>query len=148
MELFVERKPSVNGDTVGDLYIDGVRFCFTLEDQIREQPGVPVAQWKVAGATAIPQGHYHVLWTYSNRFKHNTLQVMDVPGFSGIRIHSGNTGADTEGCLLVGYKLDGTDIKGGTSGPARDALNAKVVPVLESGGDVYITFANPQNQAS
>ena len=148
MELFVERTPSQNGDTIGSLFIDGVRFCYTLEDEIREQPGVPVEQWKVAGSTAIPQGHYHVIWTYSNRFKHNTLQVMDVPGFSGIRIHSGITDADTEGCLLVGYGLDGTHIKHGTTQPARDALNAKVLPVLEGGGDVYITFANPQNQAS
>ena len=57
---------------------------------------------KVKGHTAIPKGLYEIMWTYSNRFKRYTPQIMKVPGFDGIRIHSGNTDADTEGCVLLG----------------------------------------------
>ena len=96
MEMVLQREPTVDGATLGELFIDGVHQCYTLEDEVRT-PGV-----KVPGATAIPAGRYRVTITQSARFGRMMPLVNDVPGFEGIRIHLGNTAADTEGCLLVG----------------------------------------------
>jgi len=82
--------------TVGALRVDGVHCCFVLEDTVRA-PGV-----KVAKETAIPAGVYRVELTHSQRFGVVMPLVCDVPGFAGIRIHTGNTKDDTSGCLLVG----------------------------------------------
>jgi hypothetical protein len=102
LELILNREQSTAECTLGSLLVDGHFECFTLEDVVREVPGVPVEQWKVAGKTAIPAGTYQITVDFSERFQRPMLHVLDVPGFDGIRIHSGNTAADTEGCLLVG----------------------------------------------
>lgn len=81
--------------TIGKLYIDGAYFCDTLEDTVR-------AGEKVYGKTAIPAGTYKVKMTWSPRFKRYLPELLNVPNFSGVRIHSGNTATDTEGCLLLG----------------------------------------------
>lgn len=106
MKLKLLRNPSADGATIGKLFVEGVFECFTLEDQIREVPGQAVEQWKVAGQTAIPSGTYRVTVDFSMRFQRMMLHVLNVPGFDGIRIHSGNTAADTEGCILVGMGVD------------------------------------------
>jgi hypothetical protein len=74
------------------------RECFVLEDTVRD-PGV-----KIPEETAIPAGRYRVIVDWSNRFRKYSFHILDVPNFSGIRIHSGNTAEDTEGCLLVGQE--------------------------------------------
>jgi hypothetical protein len=94
MTLFLQREPSLDGRTFGALYVHGVWQCWTLEDAVRAV--------KVPGQTAIPAGHYRVSLTPSQRFSRILPLVEAVPGFSGIRIHGGNTEADTEGCILVG----------------------------------------------
>ena len=104
MKLTLEREASQLTCTPGSLFIDGEFECFTLEDVVREVPGVPVADWKIKGETAIPVGTYAVRLTMSNRFKKVLPLLIDVPGFEGIRIHPGNTDADTEGCILVGQE--------------------------------------------
>jgi hypothetical protein len=92
------------------LSIDGQPFCATLEDVVREVPGVPVHAWKVPGNTAIPSGMYEVEITYSQRFKRDLPLLLNVPGFAGIRIHAGNTEDETSGCILVGQWTGGERI--------------------------------------
>lgn len=81
--------------TIGKLYIDGAYFCDTLEDTVRMGA-------KIAGKTAIPAGTYKVKKTMSPRFKTVLPEILNVPNFTGVRIHSGNTAKDTDGCLLLG----------------------------------------------
>lgn len=102
MKLTLERDRSHLTCTTGSLFIDGSLECFTLEDVVREIRGVPVERWKIKGKTAIPEGTYAVTLSLSNRFKKVLPILIGVDGFSGVRIHSGNTDADTEGCILVG----------------------------------------------
>lgn len=91
--------------TIGKLYIDNVYFCDTIEDTVRDinkNGKFDNGEKKVHSKTAIPYGTYEIKWTYSPRFKKYTPQLMNVPSFEGIRIHAGNTSADTEGCLILG----------------------------------------------
>ena len=80
--------------TLGKMYIDGVDYCYTLEDVVREE--------KVYGETAIPVGRYRVIVNRSNRFQCDMPLLVAVPNFEGVRIHPGNTDKDTHGCILVG----------------------------------------------
>jgi len=97
MKLEVKRHFKGPQYTIGRMYADGVYLCDTLEDTVR-----PDGQ-KIAGQTAIPAGTYPVRITYSPRFKKMLPMLDNVPNFTGVRIHTGNTAEDTEGCILVGY---------------------------------------------
>ena len=105
MNLELRRHPSSANSTIGLLYIENVFECFTLEDIVREVPGEPIESWKVPGKTAIPAGRYRITITPSMRFKRDLPLLNDVPGFKGVRIHTGNTSEDTEGCILVGDQM-------------------------------------------
>lgn len=94
MKLKLQRTFKAETYTVGKLFIDGIYFCDTLEDKVRDV--------KIKGITAIPTGKYKVQITMSNRFKKLMPLLINVPNFEGVRIHSGNTSEDTEGCILVG----------------------------------------------
>lgn len=85
--------------TIGRLYVDGKYFCDTIEDKVRV---LNSAKDKVYGETAIPYGTYEVKLTYSNKHRKVMPQIMSVPYFEGIRIHSGNTANDSLGCVIVG----------------------------------------------
>ena len=94
MEIKIKRLHRTEHSTIGELSIDGVFECFTLEDKEREI--------KIKGETAIAKGTYQVIINRSNRFKKLLPLLINVPNFEGIRIHSGNSNHDTEGCILVG----------------------------------------------
>lgn len=94
MELKLKRIAYRDKYTIGRLFINNVYFCDTLEDVPRET--------KITNETCIPTGKYKVIISWSNRFKRQMPLIVDVPGFDGIRIHSGNTDKDTSGCPLVG----------------------------------------------
>lgn len=94
--------------TIGKLFIDGEYFCDTLEDADRglndNMDLDRILELKKPTITAIPVGTYKILITYSPRFHQNMPLLMNVKGFDGIRIHSGNTHKDTSGCILVRRK--------------------------------------------
>lgn len=143
MELTLKRNKSFGDATISPLLINGNFECHILEDVIREVPGVVVNQWKVPGKTAIPAGRYRVVLSLSNRFKKVLPEILDVPGFAGIRIHGGNKAADTEGCLITGQRATKTQIVGGTSLPALHALQDKIKAAIDGGEKVFIRISNP-----
>ena len=106
MELLVVRYHKKPNYTIGKLFIDGDYFCDTLEDTDRGlSNAMPLSQIQAAkrkGTTAIPTGRYLMELTVSPRFGRTLPILIGVKGFEGIRIHRGNTDADTEGCILVG----------------------------------------------
>lgn len=140
MKLTLIRKASLANCTIGDLAIDGVQECYTLEDQVREIAGAPVSSWKVAGDTAIPQGTYQVIINHSQRFNRDLPLLVNVPGFVGVRIHPGNTAADTEGCILVGTKIGDQAIL--ESRKAFAEFFDKLETALQSGELCHIEIRN------
>lgn len=106
MELLLKRIAKKNDYTIGKLYVNGAYFCDTLEDKDRgltsNMSTEEIANKKVYGKTAIPTGKYTIIWNYSNKFKKMMPLLLNVPGYAGVRIHSGNTEKDTLGCILVG----------------------------------------------
>ncbi len=97
MKLKLTRAVYSAESTIGALSIDGKPQCDTLEDVAR-----PPGEAKVFGKTAIPSGVYQVVVTHSPHFGRDLPLLLNVPGFEGVRIHPGNTAADTEGCILLG----------------------------------------------
>ena len=118
MDIEIKRFKQNDICTIGLMAINGAVTIYTLEDVVREAAGKPVEQWKVPGKTAIPRGRYRVTITPSARFGRDMPLLNDVPGYVGVRIHSGNTAADTEGCILVGLGLGTNAIT-----QSRDAFN-------------------------
>lgn len=143
MKITVLRQPSAQSSTVGKLSVDGVFACYTMEDQIREVPGQPVDAWKIKGETAIPAGRYVVTLEDSPHFGPATLTINQVPGYECIRMHAGNTSADTEGCLLLGMAATDHTLVGGTSRPAVTLVKGMVQTALNAGEPVTIEIFNP-----
>ena len=138
IKLTLKRIAFQNNYTIGKLLINGDYFCDVLEDKVRglssDMTAEQIAKNKVHSQTAIPIGTYKITLTYSNRFKKILPLLNDVPGFEGIRIHSGNTSADTEGCLLVGQnKVKGQVIN------SRDTFN-KLMSKIQDAKSIIITI--------
>ena len=144
MKLRLIREPSRSGATLGSLYIDDVRVCETLEDELRELAGEPVFKWKIAGETAIKAGPYRIVLSRSNRFGVVTPELLHVEGFAGIRIHWGNRRVDTSGCILVGRGRGDAQIF--ESRLAFEALMAKLV--MAPAGAIDLVIENPPSYAA
>lgn len=106
MNIILNRIAKKAKYTIGKLYINDKYFCDTLEDTDRSltqsMTEQQIGSKKVYGETAIPTGTYRIIISYSNKFKKQMPLLLNVPGFAGIRIHSGNTEKDSLGCILVG----------------------------------------------
>lgn len=135
MILHLVRKWFTEVSTIGELFVDGQWECYTLEDAVREGPKIP-------GKTAIPEGTYGVIITPSVRFKKDMPLICDVPEFSGVRIHSGNTSEDTEGCILVG-QTRGEDCIG-RSRMAFDLLFAKMKVGIGARMSIVLTVSSEE----
>lgn len=103
MKILVNTIVETSISTISEMIIDGFKFCYVLQD--------PRRKVKIQNITGIPKGTYKVVLSYSNRFKKIMPEILNVPGFTGIRIHWGNTAVDTEGCLIVGSTM-GKDFVG------------------------------------
>ena len=144
---FSSEKDSTNG-LLFDITGDHREFlCYTLEDELRDQ--------KIKGETRIPEGEYEITLRtfggfhdrYKTRFADihvGMLWVRDVPEFSDILIHCGNTDEDTSGCLLVGDSQENNQItKDGFIGKSTQAykrIYPRIAEAIECGENVTITY--------
>lgn len=104
MELILTRIAKKKEYTIGRLSVEGgTPFCDTLEPTWRDYAN---GAYKIKGKSAIPEGRYAVVISYSPKFRQWLPILLGGPEFnkewSGIRIHAGNSAKDTEGCILVG----------------------------------------------
>jgi hypothetical protein len=133
MKLRLKRDPPSALSTIGDLEINGVWECYVLEDVDRflEDGGLKIEGW-----TAIPRGEYEILLDWSDRFKCLMFRLIDVPEFTGVRIHAGNVSVNTDGCLLPG-QTKGKDFVG-ESIAALKALSMKILFAMLRGESISI----------
>ena len=148
MHMHLQRiSPPGQPRTFGRLSIDGTIICHTLEDEVREQHGMPVDAWKLRGQTAIPSSQfvgrdYMVTLEQSPRFGADTITIWDVPGFTGVRIHAGNDETDTEGCPLLGMQVNAHGIVAGTSRPAVALVKGRIAQAINAGDVVTLAISN------
>lgn len=136
IKLLIKRIAKQPTYTIGKLYINDKYYCDTLEDRDRglkqTDSLVSIKAHKIYGKTAIPTGEYYVNLTYSPKFKRILPVIQNVKGYEGIRIHSGNTANDTEGCILVGYNtVKGMVVK-------SKATLERLIKILLQGDDKII----------
>lgn len=139
MELTLNRIFLGSSATIGELLINDKYLCDTLEDRVRPEGE------KVYGKTAIPEGTYEVKLTHSPRFKKILPEILNVPNFSGIRIHTGNSSKDTEGCILVGTWDGEKEDWVGNSRIAFDELMALLEEATNNKEKVTITVKSLLN---
>jgi hypothetical protein len=132
------------GTTFGRLFVDGAQECQTLEDAVLEDEYAHVEDWKIPGRSATPAGRYRIEAQDSPKFGARTLTLLGVPGFDYIRIHSGETIEDTEGCIVVGDQVDlfRHRISGGKLRGVLQKLKDKVLAALDAGEEVWIEIHN------
>lgn len=148
--LTLQRTHSLGGNTFGKLFADGSFLCYTVEDEVREQIGIPVADWKIKAVTAIPSTAfvgrpYKITLENSPRFGPDTITVHDVLGYVGIRMHGGGTHEDSEGCPLLGMAINDHGIVGGTSRPAVRMAKDVIRTALKN-GPVTLEIVNEVTQ--
>ena len=134
MELTLTRTTKRKGCTLGVLAVDGKEMCDTMEPTWRD---LAHGGRKQKGKTAIPEGRYALVVTKSPKFKKWLPLLLGVPGFDGVRIHSGNTPKDTQGCILVGQNR-----KKGMVLNSRIAMEEimKILDSRKAGEPVFITI--------
>lgn len=109
MEITLDRAWKKDGYTISRLFINGERVCEALEDTdrgLKQSMSLDeIKKLKIYGKTAIPSGRYKVVMSYSPKFKKVLPEVLDIVGYSNVRIHAGNTAKDTCGCVLPGLNV-------------------------------------------
>lgn len=149
MKLDVIRTQFGKDATNGMLFINGVFECYTLEDEVRDvkvhsETAIPLGEYEIKLRT---KGGFHTKYTsrYGSMHK-GMLWLQDVPGFTWILIHTGNTDQHTAGCLLLGetqQDLDkGKDGFVGGSGDAYKKAYPKIAEAILNGEKVTIKYSN------
>ncbi len=142
MDWLVERKARKSEYTIGKFYVNGKRYCDSLEDKDRgltsEMAEDEIRKVKIHGQTAIPTGRYEVVSFWWQKHQCFVPCIKGVKGFVGILIHNGVDQSHTEGCILVGInnivgKLNGDRIY-------MAALTARLLACEKKGEKVYITI--------
>ncbi len=149
MELILKRIAKRDGYTIGKLYIrrrvvdeylpatEDTYLCDTLEPTWRDigrgRPGQ-----KIEGKTAIPEGRYPVVITFSPKFGKWLPLLVGVPLFKGVRIHAGNSARDTQGCILVGENTRRGRLTNSLF--MLNRLKEKIVEAKARGEGVWITI--------
>ena len=124
-------------EQIDDEYSAGeadVYFCDTLEPTWRDYKN---GARKMKGQSAIPEGRYAVVISWSPRMQKWLPILLGVPMFTGIRIHAGNTSKDTEGCILVGENRKVGMVVNSNTWLKR--LKDRIVAAKERGEAVWIT---------
>lgn len=152
MKLKVDRRWKADTYTIDAFFVDGIRFYEMVEDKDRglnsAMPLSEINAKKVYGETAIPTGTYKVILSVSNHFKTRSWakkygglvpELVNVPGFSGVRLHPGNTAQDSLGCLLPGENK----IKGGVINSTKryyELMDKYLVPAWSRKEEITITI--------
>ena len=152
MKLKVDRKWKKDAYTIGVLYVNGIKLCETVEDKDRGlnsgMTPAEISSKKVYGETAIPTGVYKVVLSVSPKFKNRAYakkyggqlpELLNVPGFSGIRIHPGNYASESLGCILPGDNK----VKGGVTGSTArfyELMDKYIVPAWSRKEEITITI--------
>lgn len=128
--------------TIGQLYAGGRLICNTVEDADRglnmHMSEAEIKKIKIAGETAIPTGTYKLAVTQSPRFGRKLIEVLNVPGYLGIRIHKGNTAKDSAGCILPGNNTEKGKVTNSTK--YEELLTSMVDSAIKNGEDAYLTI--------
>lgn len=134
--LHLTREHAYPDRTVGKLFVDGVWQWWTLEDALRSGPKIP-------GLTAIPAGCYRVIMSMSQRFGKVMPEILQVPGFTGIRMHGGNTPGDTAGCPLLAGAYDPKTRTVSHCAEATRAVSQTITDQIARGRQVWIEIIDP-----
>lgn len=153
MKLLLEREVFTSKSTIGSLYIEKEEanefsyepLGYILEDTCREVFGQPETFTKVQDETAIPYGTYQVVISHSPRFQKLLPELLNVPHYKGIRIHTGNKAENSSGCLLPGTER----LKDWVSN-SKDAFTAiykAIESALDRGEEVWIEITKGEEVA-
>jgi len=141
-EITLHRRYLRTDYTIGTMSVNGVYLCETVEDRVRDfnKDGdlLDTDEEKVYGKTAIPFGRYRITVNMSPKFKRELPIILEVPHFTGIRIHEGRSAANSEGCIILGENK----IKGGVinSAPYVRGLTEWIKHQEAGGNKVYINI--------
>lgn len=171
MRMRITRRWFTRRSTIGQLFVDDLRECDTLEDPVRRDPdsATPANEGKVYGETAIPALTYVLklekphrdIWSPRNGkdlreddgkllklyWRDAASQLGEVPGFTGIYVHALNKPEESLGCIGVGQRDLAVPDWIGASRTALTALMAKVGPAFDAGEEVQLVieeFGRPE----
>jgi hypothetical protein len=142
MELILKREWLSDECSIGELYVNGVFECFSLEDKDRgltqHMPLAQIQKIKVYGQTAIPKGRYPVIIQFSEKHGKELPTLRNVPDYGGVEMHPGNTAVDTLGCILVGQMRTVNSVL--SSVKAFEVLFPKLQKAFNNNEQIFITI--------